>query len=198
MGMATDLNPAQMAILQKVAESQEDITAYQIAVDLKKEPAAVSRSVQHLEENGLLNVEKAKKGNAKLLRLTMKGGYAYLGMGIINPELFYERKKDLHKPFFVEWLPKIIPKADDIRKNISIEIAKYIYSSGLLDTAPDELEGLTGTRWIIGLFMGTILRVMHVRNENPSVVDNKAFMEFVKYTEKANKTFFDEVRKQLS
>ena len=68
-----ELNEAQNRILEKIAKTPGEITAYQISVELNKEPSAVARSVQLMAENHLLKIVEPKKGVAKPLELTDKG-----------------------------------------------------------------------------------------------------------------------------
>lgn len=193
--MAGLVNDAQHGILKKIIDMPDEVTSYQVALALKKEPAAVARSIQLLEENGFLRIEKAKKGVARPLKLTDKGLLYLYGYGGIDIEKYFaENKKE--DSYYMFWLKKVLPDSKETRQKFYQVIYEELFAvvnfdkEGTLVKTPIRNE-------VPNVVLDLLQTIITLSMEKQIAVDKKALGKFIEDVQARFIGYFDELRKEL-
>lgn len=121
---------------QRAAEhmrQQPIVSTYRATLVLDKKSAAVTHSVQLLEEKGFLRTEKPEKGVTKPLRLTDKGAAVVLAENEdIDVVTFLNGNPHIGSPEQVKQLQAIFPD-NQVLNNVYKKICRYQVNNNLFD-----------------------------------------------------------------
>lgn len=121
---------------QRAAEHMQEqpiVSTYRATLVLDKKSAAVTHSVQLLEEKGYLRADKPEKGVTKPLRLTDKGAAVVLAENDdIDVVSFLKGNPHIHSPQQVKQLQDIFPDKQ-VLNNVYKKICRYQVNNNLFD-----------------------------------------------------------------
>lgn len=192
--MDEPLRIEQSAILKKIASSLDGMTSYQVALSLKKQPAAVARSVQLLERNGFICIEKPKKGVAKPITLTPKGQIYLYGYGSIDIEKFFaDNKKE--DTYLMGWFKKVIPDAAT-RQTFNEAVYQEIFSTVEFNK-DGTIKSSKLRREVPEIILELITTIIEMKEENQLTVNSKSLREFVKDIRSQFDQYFTDLLKRI-
>jgi len=194
--MTTELTETQNEVLKTIGTSEKKLYASELARTFNKSQAAVSKNIEPLIKEKLVETELEYKGGKQFLKLTDKGRLYLFAYGGINIEKFLE-EREIEYPYFVRWLKKVIP-GDPQTRQLFYEV---IYQEFVLQITFDKKGHLQFTPFrkeIPELLLDLIITIIELRDAGKIKVDKKALRDFVSNIRTQFDNYFENLQTKVN